>query len=410
MKISITKYFQKIHLPLILIIGSLYISLISNYLGPPNMVLTAPVLFVGFAMSIYLIHKTKFFSQHFNLTEQIFFLFTLIYFSNLFIDTILLPQKKILTSYATSGMLLLYITCFGFITSLSVKNKNNFDEKTILRIFFFLGTLGMLIALPAMKNVVRGVSQYDTGRADVGEGLNAITMGRFSISIFIIAFYVFLKEKKVSYRILSVFSMLLCLLVAALTGSRGPFVTLALVILFFFLVQKNTKNVLRFMVVSLLLFVLLKGTILNFLESRGASIFIRMEQAIYEQNFSGRTQKYLDALHSFQENPIFGHYFVLDKGENAGGHPHNLLLEVLITTGLLGIIPFLYILLSNLKKSVWVISKDAPWAWIHLLSIQYILASMFSFSLTKSPGVWILIYFVASYNKNILKQADSKNE
>jgi O-antigen ligase len=56
---------------------------------------------------------------------------------------------------------------------------------------------------------------------------------------------------------------------------------------------------------------------------------------------SGRVGLYKEAVHSWLEAPVLGHGFRSSASQLHGLEPHNLVLEVLVETGVLGVIPFL---------------------------------------------------------------------
>ena len=82
-----------------------------------------------------------------------------------------------------------------------------------------------------------------------------------------------------------------------------------------------------------------------------------------------------DTFNQFLSKPIFGNSL---ESENIHFHPHNVLLEVLITTGIIGFIPFTLLLFYAFKFSVLILKKTPKYSWLPALFIQSFMQNMFS--------------------------------
>ena len=118
--------------------------------------------------------------------------------------------------------------------------------------------------------------------------------------------------------------------------------------------------------------------LISVIENLSPFLAERLEMTLIEGNTSGRMDEegaYVLAVNQFNNSPFFGSYFriVTTNPLWQGMYPHNIILELLITFGIAGLIPFIYFLskiLSTLRKSF---SSDKT----GIVSIEKVLGIMF---------------------------------
>src|SRR5690606_721606 len=93
---------------------------------------------------------------------------------------------------------------------------------------------------------------------------------------------------------------------------------------------------------------------------------------------SGRDVIYATMWEQIKDAPIFGQYFVVKSGEYIGYYPHNMVLEALGATGIIGGVFFVVWLVRMVVRSVKFINIKDERVWIALLFIQYMLFGMSS--------------------------------
>ena len=91
-------------------------------------------------------------------------------------------------------------------------------------------------------------------------------------------------------------------------------------------------------------------------------------------------------LHSFEifmANPVFG-----SQTTTVYGYPHNLILEILMSIGLVGFIIFAYVLFST-RRAMRAIAKTNPnLVWIFPIFYQHLIGALFSGTIYSSNLVW----------------------
>src|SRR5690606_4793044 len=106
--------------------------------------------------------------------------------------------------------------------------------------------------------------------------------------------------------------------------------------------------------------------------------------------------------------PILGDKLKVDDW---GGYPHNIVVEVLQTTGVLGFIPFLILISRALILCFKNFKRNKSYAWVFVIFIQALIQSMFSGAIYTSAWLWTSMAlafsverFLASTNKSSKQQ------
>jgi hypothetical protein len=76
------------------------------------------------------------------------------------------------------------------------------------------------------------------------------------------------------------------------------------------------------------------------------------------------------------------------------GYPHNLLIEAVLSTGIIGGTLFLIMFIGCFIKSIKILINNNPWGWLGLLYIQYAVQSLASGSLYTSNVFWHLSFIL----------------
>lgn len=153
-------------------------------------------------------------------------------------------------------------------------------------------------------------------------------------------------EKKSFWNRIYLFAVIgVSLVIFFMGSSRGALVAilLSVVCLFLFSNYKNKIIAAIFIFVSIPLSFILS-------EKIGSNLFERTDDALSSGDTSGRNELWQDALNQFANSPIFG-----GRIEVSGIYPHNMFLEVMMATGIVGIIlfciPFFKCLFNGIKFS-----------------------------------------------------------
>jgi len=198
-------------------------------------------------------------------------------------------------------------------------------------------------------------------------------------------------------KILLRFVLLLGFTNLILGASRGPllvFFFLFIFIIFYYIRYKNYSSIIFFKITTLITIIVFAtrfiiGSLINESNFLILSRLMDFFGAKQSRGMEDRDYLWASAWRQFKENPIFGDSFVTD---NMNDYAHNLFLDSLMSTGLVGTI-LLFILLFKIIESFWQNTKRLKVRylpiWIVFFSI--FLSSITSGSLFLSFSFWIML-------------------
>ncbi len=228
--------------------------------------------------------------------------------------------------------------------------------------------------------------------------LNPITIGYLGASLVVLAvsapprLRVVSRVWRVCSPIVRVTLGTVGLLVAVASGSRGPM--LALVLAFLVLGAMSSRRTTSVwlrrtvgLVTAAAAVVAGLWAMLALGQRVGAGVLERFLWLGADDSTDYRQQAIRGALRQFGENPLVGSS-ILER--ITMDYPHNLFVESLMATGLLGGIP-LVIFLCYVAHSALVLIRDRPEArWLGMLCLMQLVASMTSGSLFLSDTFWTI--------------------
>jgi O-antigen ligase len=164
-----------------------------------------------------------------------------------------------------------------------------------------------------------------------------------------------------------------------LGASRGAVVALGFVAAFFLVFQGNVKHR-----VGLLLLVGVGVGIASYAqEYLGSGIFTRMAklQSDIEAGASSavRLVMWRDGLKQFWSAPIFGNSLQL---ETFRFHPHNLFVEIAISTGIFGLVAFSGFLIAIYRSAMEIVRKAPERSWVVVVFLMGFASNLFSGSVS----------------------------
>jgi len=271
--------------------------------------------------------------------------------------------------------------------------------------------LSAFACILAIKYGVSSAELETIGRLAANERLNPISLGHTATTLILTSlWYLLRREKDVKKEELSVRELqqdtffkligrvfrvvrtpLLVLAVAVglyalgLSASRGP--TLALLVSLGLIAFWLKGRVVYLVVLSIgAVATFLQLDFLSQLSSMGVSINRVMSMGLQMEDYGGggRTDLYTEAWNFFMANPITGSALFLQNGS----YPHNLILEIMMSMGLVGCISFFTILYWALRNLI-TQSKGNPLVfWIFLLFGQAFTGAMTSGAIYYDPAMW----------------------
>jgi len=205
-----------------------------------------------------------------------------------------------------------------------------------------------------------------------------------------IPFYIMHNKTNLKFRAFGFFVFLLALPVFTLGNTRGSLVATGIVYfvgIFYSLSVKNSIRIGSFVIIAILLiygnYELLEKTIL----SRTKDISVSEDNiriSIWNQSFA-----------QWVEHPFFGDKLQVEGWRN---YPHNLLLEVLQSIGILGFSFLAFLLLKGFRTILLIFSKDKPSMWIANFFLITFIQAMFSGAIYTNGWLWLSVGIIIAYS------------
>ncbi len=291
---------------------------------------------------------------------------------------VLLTGKNIKHSYILPG-----ITTILLISNLAI----------IFLVIFFAGTLSpeILMARVALStNLEEGASEL---------AINPITISLFGqlLALLSLSKLLISAKKGAFHTFMNIVLFMLGLANLILGASRGPmlsFMVLVFPIVFYHLHEaKKTK---LYITKVLLFLLILMSSIYYFVVPLITSNKLAAIGRIQEMIETGGTTKldtrplaWAGAWQQFLDRPIVGDCFL---GRFDNFYPHNIYLEVLMSTGVLGGIFFFSFCVLFFGRYIMLYFKfDFPYFVVVLFTTSYFLSGLTSASLFSNPKLWMLL-------------------
>lgn len=186
------------------------------------------------------------------------------------------------------------------------------------------------------------------------------------------------------------------------------FVTL---IIYFILKSKNVKSIVFKCLLIFAAIYMMLPAIISMIENFSPFLAERVHMTLVEGHTSGRMEEegaYGYAIKQFMDSPVFGSYFriVTTNPTWRGMYPHNIILEMLITFGIVGLIPFLYflkIIFIKLRKSFCydTSNKNSIEKVIGILFLNIFFSLMSTGTILLLLPFWVNIAILLTINNNI---------
>ena len=366
------------------------ISFIPGIIGIDSRLITISYRFLIFTISgIILLDKLYKKNLKINFTSSAFlsFIMMIFYVFRLINDTEF--------NFGRSHFEIIILTlCVGFLPAIAFANLKVDDNYKISR-DFLINCFGLLSFISLLNGFLNG---FQYGRLAGNEVLNPTALGYYSASGIILIFSKIITSKeKISLNFnsckLAIF-LFLNLIVLLLSASRGPFLGLVLVLSIqvfpkFSVLRKNIFPIL--IGILTLLALLLRFDIIT---SMFLGRFTNIDFG--EGNLLDGELRFILWNYAFQyflNNPILGIHTTTDIG-----YPHNIFIEILMSTGLVGGVIFAIIYFRTLKKILLLSKLNSPFIWPGLLFILHSIVGFFAGSIYSSRYLWWSLGILISLN------------
>lgn len=313
----------------------------------------------------------------------------------LFLLIALVSMFKIVSLRSAFNMLgtILEVYLGFFLAYYIFKNKSiEFNQKILS--FFFLG--GVIVSLSGIYARVF-LNLERTGSLTS----NANLYGIYMLFLVILAFALFF-QKEYKYKKWACFLVPLFSYNLIYSLSRSAFLG-TIIALLFFLLFKNKKVLLLFLLILSISPFILPAPLLGRIEGTYQSFINREDQRIYI---------WKNAYEQFKERKIFGvgigqyreHYQIYENApsQRTFNHAHNLILQIMAELGLVGLLTFLYMLFLIIKLTYRKLPFNNDFKGVLELSLAslfvgFFVQAQFEFSLIGSAISFLIGIFLAWY-------------
>lgn len=218
--------------------------------------------------------------------------------------------------------------------------------------------------------------------------LNAITIAVYGSLLMLTSFLS--KKKSLSTYLLIALGFFIVLT----TASRGPILSIVLA-LFFILFFKDKKNNIKYLYLTLsIVFSTLANYLVSLIFSKeyiaGNPLIHRLNNVVEDQSTISRIKIYKDGIAQFLEGPFFGtHFLVVESSMYA----HNLLLDILLATGIFGLLLIIPIFLIFARK---LLSKSHT-MFLSVIGFYFFLNTLTSGACYNMNEFWIIFALIIVY-------------
>lgn len=301
-----------------------------------------------------------------------FLLFSVVYFSRILVEY--LDEASFF--HISEQEFFLYFISFFFLPVIFISqyrlNKVNYEK--IFNAIIIASLSFSLLSIYFYKDIfgtVARISMINDGALGMLSPLILSYCAALGIGISVS--YLITNKPSTFKKIIIFTNIVVCFVPFFLGASRGSILALAFPFIFYLFFANSVKN--RFK----LIFAVFAISILTviFAEYLGDGIFSRLlgTQSRIETGTEGRVDIWLSSIIQFFDSPLIGNSLNNNKYNH---YPHNMFLEVLITTGVVGFVPFFLFILFVFKKIILIVKYNPSYFWICTIFMQDFTAKMFS--------------------------------
>jgi O-antigen ligase len=226
------------------------------------------------------------------------------------------------------------------------------------------------------------------------EQINPITISSIGGTLSLLSIAIFL-NKQIKGKALLFIGIAVGLLLLMLGASRGPFIFSVLISLILLIVHYRNIGFkfLHFIYLGIISFIVIFSMytyVIPFYKNYDFAMLSRLDSYMEDKRAGGEEERdyiYRSALTQFMDHPIIGDSYL---EETSGYYPHNIIIEALMATGLVGGVFFIFsvvIALFQMNTALRVNRKGHFYVYFVSFSM-IILLSQTSGSLFSSPELW----------------------
>ena len=226
------------------------------------------------------------------------------------------------------------------------------DINRVTEYVFWMGLVTLVCVYLLMS---RGQINYEEGRVDAGRGLGTLSIAKLGAFEVLAAVHLLLngKEKKVVFKVLYIFGIVMGVFISLASGSRGGVAGMVLALGAYWILSTR-RNVFFFIVAMVSVFIVYINivTILEFMSNFFPVISNRFLSTVLENDQSGRQQIRQLAINTILNNPLLGYSYRLFPTATGSG-PHNGILEIFLALGIpFGLLYLYFIWLKGIAYTI----------------------------------------------------------
>ena len=222
--------------------------------------------------------------------------------------------------------------------------------------------------------------------------LNPISLGHLAVTLLVLSVFFLIKESnnKTVLKIIYILNVIFASIILSLSGSRGAFLSL-IVVIFMYLLTNIKEKYLLVTITTFAIFFYGLYELSSYIENEYMfSPLTRLEKIADPSAIHSSHRLFLisNAWEQFLDAPLIGSGLEV---KTSMIYPHNVVVESFMATGVIGGISFVFIIIGGLIISWKLLKKEIRHVWIPLLYIQYIVGAQFSGSLWSASLMWIML-------------------
>lgn len=330
------------------------------------------------------------------------FIFWMFYLFRMYYDLLLIDRYdgdySLFLPFSTTSYFFIYFIGLCVIPSLSILYLK-LDFFYILKLTFWI--LFFVLILSMLYNAGVKETEFETTVRNKGsEGLSYLAYGHWAVTFSLISFFFFTTTTKAYNKFFFLGGFIFGIIVMYLAGSRSPLFALVLCVMALLLARNGlTKGLFAFAAIVTVFF-LFWDAIIGYLSRYNVVFLERIMSSITEGESSGRDEVYIQAILQITRSPIFGDALLLTEGSFYGVYPHNMLLESLMTTGVIGSLFFVIWLFKTCRLAAVITKANTYHIWISILFLQYFIFGMASLAFYTNTTFWYLSFMLWNYYYN----------
>ncbi|SDL31945.1 O-antigen ligase [Catalinimonas alkaloidigena] len=319
----------------------------------------------------------------------LFVAFVLMYTLRILLDTVFFTTPLRLPSY--NYILFAYGVCFIPFIAFRFSQIKLFKREIVIALLVILLIASVFVLISVLDKIQS--QEFRNGRLS-NDKFSPIFLGHLGASLFVMSLYCFfskLIDGNIYVKLVSILGIVVGMIVVIMAASRGPILSLIIVAAVYMFYYSSKKFFIYLFCVFAFGFIF-SGEIFSFIDVSGSSAVRRLERMFDGEDESGsiRLDEWDGAIDQFVDSPLIGNSLEEQKYHF---YPHNIYLEGFMSTGVIGGMPFIGLLLMAMYRAFKHIQYSSEYTWVALLFIQYAIASFFSGAIYSNGPYW---YFMAS--------------